>query len=152
MPAERKEMFYALNGNIYSLHYICRYVLLRLDEYLAESGASYDHPTASVEHVLPQRPAPDSKWSQLFPTKEIHKRYVNRLGNLVLLSRGKNINAENFDFERKKEYYFFADKLSTPFVLTNELRDTKEYGIWTPEVIEKRQKNLMSALQQIWRL
>jgi hypothetical protein len=149
---ERKEMFRVLDGNIYRLHYICRYVLLRLDSYRTESGASYDYQTASVEHVLPQRPAPDSRWSQLFPTKEIQNRYVNRLGNLVLLSRGKNISAENYDFELKKEKYFFAGKLSTPFVLTNELRDTKEYSEWTPYVIEQRQKSLMSSLQQLWRL
>jgi|ERR1019366_107352 hypothetical protein len=108
-PAERKDMFRALDGNIYRLHYICRYVLLRLDAYRTESGASYDYQTASVEHVLPQRPASDSRWSQLFPTREIQNRYVNRLGNLVLLSRGKNISAENYDFERKKEKYFFAN-------------------------------------------
>jgi hypothetical protein len=77
---------------------------------------------------------------------------VNRLGNLVLLSRGKNINAENFDFELKKEKYFFSGKLSTPFVLTNELRDTKEYSTWTPAVIERRQRMLMEAVQQMWRL
>ncbi len=151
-PTERKEMSRVLKGNIYHLHYVCRYVLLRLDAYRAESGASYDFQSASVEHVLPQRPSPDSKWRRLFPTKESHGKYVNCLGNLVLLSRGKNINAENFDFELKKEKYFFANNKSTPFVLTNELRDTKEYGEWTPAVIDKRQKMLMSALQQMWRL
>ncbi len=150
--SERKEMLSVLNGNIYRLHYVCRYVLLRLDAYRTESGASYDYQTASVEHILPQRPAPDSKWYQLFPTKEIHNKYVHRLGNLVLLSRGKNIDAENYDFELKKEKYFFANKLSTPFVLTNELRDTKEYSEWTPAVIEQRQRSLMGALQQMWRL
>jgi hypothetical protein len=149
---ERKDMYRVLDGNIYHLHYVCRYVLLRLDAYRAESGASYDFQTASVEHVLPQRPAPDSRWRQLFPTKEIHDRYVNRLGNLVLLSRGKNISAENYDFDLKKEKYFFANKLSTPFVLTNDLRDTKEYSEWTPAVIERRQRALMNAMQQMWRL
>ncbi|GAC1498580.1 MAG: DUF262 domain-containing protein [Ktedonobacteraceae bacterium] len=151
-PAECKEMYRVLDGNIYQLHYVCRYVLLRLDAYRAESGASYDFQTASVEHVLPQRPAPNSKWRQLFPTREIHSRYVNRLGNLVLLSRGKNIIAENYDFELKKEKYFFANNKATPFVLTNELQNTKEYSEWTPAVIEKRQKILMNALQQMWRL
>lgn len=151
-PIERKEMHRVLNGDIYHLHYVCRYVLLRLDSYRAESGAFYDFQTASVEHVLPQRPALDSRWRQLFPTKEIHDKYVNRLGNLVLLSRGKNISAENYDFDLKKEKYFFANNKATPFVLTNELQNTNEYGDWTPFVIEKRQKALMSALQQMWRL
>jgi uncharacterized protein with ParB-like and HNH nuclease domain len=149
---ERKETFRVLNGNIYNLHYMCRYVLLRLDAYRAESGASYDFQTASVEHVLPQRPELDGEWYQFFPTKEILNKYVNRLGNLVLLSRGKNIKAENFPFERKKAQYFFANGLSTPFVLTNDLRDTKTYSNWTPEVIEQRQRSLMNTLQKMWRL
>jgi uncharacterized protein with ParB-like and HNH nuclease domain len=46
--AERKEMYRVLNGNVYHLHYVCRYVLLRLDSYRAESGASYDYQSASV--------------------------------------------------------------------------------------------------------
>jgi uncharacterized protein with ParB-like and HNH nuclease domain len=150
--SERKEMFHALNGNIYHLHYVCRYVLLRLDAYRTEKGASYDFQTASVEHVLPQRPAPDSRWCQLFPTKEERSRCVNRLGNLVLLSRTKNLMAENYDFEPKKAKYFFTNNLSTPFVLTNELRDTRIYSDWTPAIIEQRQKSLMNTLQQMWRL
>jgi hypothetical protein len=97
------------------LHYICRYILLRLDASRLEGGASYDYQAASVEHVLPQRPAPDSRWHQLFPSKEARDKYVNRLGNLVLLSRGRNMNAENYDFELKKEKYFFAGNTSTPF-------------------------------------
>ena len=133
-------------------YFTCRYVLLRLDAFRTEDGASYDYQTASVEHVLPQRPALDSKWNQFFPTKEVRDRYVNRLGNLVLLSRGKNMIAENYDFELKKEKYFFAGKLATPFVLTNELQNTREYSEWTPAVIEQRQKKLMSALQQMWGL
>ncbi len=138
---ECREMLQALDGKIYRMHYICRYVLLRLDEYCAERGASYDYQTASVEHVLPQRPALDSQWNQNFSTKEIRDKYVNRLGNLVLLSRGKNMNAENYDFELKREKYFFDGKPATPFVLTNKLRDTKKYSNWTPEVIEQRQKD-----------
>src|ERR1019366_5141742 len=49
-PAERKDMFRALDGNIYRLHYICRYVLLRLDAYRTESGASYDRRPDAIKH------------------------------------------------------------------------------------------------------
>jgi hypothetical protein len=103
---ECQEVLNALNSNMYFLHHICRYVLLRLDSKLSEGVASYDYQTISIEHVLPQRPAPASKWMRWFPTKEIRDRYVHRLGNLVLLSQGKNMKAENFDFEEKKQKYF----------------------------------------------
>nr|HET6904472.1 HNH endonuclease family protein [Ktedonobacteraceae bacterium] len=146
---ERQEVLRVLNGDIYRLHYVCRYVLLRLDSFRSESGASYDYQTISIEHVLPQHPSLDSKWNQMFPSKEMRERYVHRLGNLVLLSKGKNMKAENFDFDEKKQKYFFADNVSTPFVLSNEVRDCKE---WTPAIIDQRQRRLMDALQRLWRL
>jgi hypothetical protein len=66
---ERREVLRILNGDIYHLHYVCRYILLRLDAYRSEHIASYDYQTISVEHVLPQRPSSDSKWSRMFPSK-----------------------------------------------------------------------------------
>jgi hypothetical protein len=148
-PVERQEVCRILNGDIYQLHYVCRYILLRLDSYRSDSGASYDYQTITIEHILPQRPSPDSKWRQIFSSKEMNEKYVHRLGNLVLLSRGKNMKAENFDFDEKKQKYFFADNVSTPFVLTNEVR---EYREWTPAIIDQRQRRLIDALQRLWRL
>ena len=134
---------------MYYLGRICRYVLLRLDSISSDGIATYDIEKLSIEHVLPRNPSNDSNWFRLFPTKEIREKYVNRLGNLVLLSRGKNIAAENFDFEMKKQKYFFSNGLSTPFVTTNELRD---YTDWTQGRIEQRQSRLISKLQELWRL
>lgn len=148
-PRERQETLRILNGDIYRLHYVCRYVLSRLDSYRSDSGALYDHQTISIEHILPQRPPFESKWNKAFSSREMRERYVHRLGNLVLLSKGKNMKAENFDFDEKKQKYFFADNVSTPFVLTNEIRDYKD---WTPTIIDERQKRLIDALQQLWRL
>src|SRR2546430_9008493 len=66
---ERQEVFQALNGNIYLLHYPCRYVLLRLDSKLSEGIASYDYQATSIEHVLPQNPSRNSAWLKSFPTR-----------------------------------------------------------------------------------
>lgn len=146
---ECSETLRVLEGNIYFLHYVCRYVLLRLDTYMTDEPASHDLEKISVEHVLPQRPSADSKWLQLFPTRELREKCTHRLANLVLLSRGKNIAAENYDFDLKKQKYFFMNGQSTPFVLTNQLRG---YHEWTPAAIEQRQVQLISRLKQLWRL
>ena len=79
----------------------------------------------------------------------MRQKYVNRLGNLVLLSRGKNMKAENFDFDLKKRKYFSTDGGISPFVLTTQVLRYRE---WTPVVIEQRQNQLMAALKQLWRL
>ena len=147
--AERDETLKKLNGDMYLLHHICRYVLLRLDTYLSKGVATYDYEAVSIEHVLPQRPAIDSEWRQAFPTKDIHARYVHRLGNLVLLSRSKNSQAENFDFEYKKSKYFCAEGGVSSFVLTTQVIRHKE---WTPEIIEQRQAELINTFKQLWRL
>jgi uncharacterized protein with ParB-like and HNH nuclease domain len=148
-PKECREFISALNGNLYLQHYICRYVMLRLDRAIADKVATYDHETISIEHVLPRNPAPDSEWVSHFPTKDIRDRYVHRLGNLVLLSRGKNIRAENFDFDRKKREYFSEKGGTSLLALTNQVILTPH---WTSEVIEKRQDKLLSTLKQLWRL
>jgi Protein of unknown function (DUF1524) len=123
--------------------------LLRLDAKLSEGTASYDYEATSVEHVLPQRPSPDSKWVEWFPTRELREKYVNRLGNLVLLSRVKNMKAANYDFNDKKQKYFRSSDGISPFVLTMQVLNHQE---WTPAVIERRQNQLMGILKQLWRL
>ena len=138
-----------LNGDIYHMHYVCRYILLRLDAKLSEGIASYNYQTVSVEHVLPQRPALDSKWVKSFPSKEVREKYVHRLGNLVLLSQGRNMKAENFDFDEKKRKYFMTNGGISPFVLTTQVLRYRE---WTPTTIEQRQNELIGTLKQLWRL
>lgn len=147
--AERNEFLRLLNGDLYRSHHICKYVMLRLDERLSERVASYEYQAVSVEHVLPQHPAPDSEWVTLFPTKETCEKYVHKLGNLALLSRGKNMNAENFDFEKKKRLYFSTDGGISPFAITTQVLHHRE---WTPEVIGQRQTQLIGVLKQLWRL
>lgn len=146
---ECQDLMRMLDGNMYQIPHICRYVLLRLDAKLSEATASYDYQTVSVEHVLPQRPAPDSQWVKVFPTKEIRDKYVHRLGNLVLLSRGKNMRAENCDFDEKKQRYFSTNGGISSFVLTTQVLRCRE---WTPAVVEQRQYELMGKLKHLWRL
>ena len=146
---ERQEVLRMLEGEMYLIRHICQYILLRLDAKLSEGTASYDYQTISIEHVLPQRPSPDSKWLKSFPSKDIREKYVHRLGNLVLLSRGRNMKAENFDFEEKKRKYFMTNGGISPFVLTTQVLQHRE---WTPTTIEQRQNELIGALKQLWRL
>jgi hypothetical protein len=148
---ECREVFKRLDGDVYLTHQppICHYVLLRLDAILSEGTASYEYQTTSIEHVLPQNPSPDSIWIRWFPTKEIREKYVHRLGNLVLLSRGKNIKAANYDFADKKQKYFSTRGGISPFVLTTQVLSHQE---WTPIVVERRQNQLIGTLKQLWRL
>jgi len=148
-PRECADVLKALSGNMYFIPHVCCYVLLRLDSRLSEGVASYDFETISVEHILPQRPAPNSNWVKMFPTQEMREKYVHRLGNLVLLSSAKNLRAENYDFDEKKYKYFRSDGGISPFALTT---DVLHYQEWTPIVIDQRQRKLIGMLKHLWRL
>ena len=97
--------------------------------------------------MLPQSPSLDSEWITRFPDEEEREQWTHRLGNLVLLSRRKNSQAQNYDFERKKSGYLQSGVV--PFALTTEVVNESE---WTPAVLEQRQKRLIDRLRSEWRL
>ncbi len=144
---ERKEILRILDGPVFSLPRVPRPLLLRLDSLLADVGARYDYSTITIEHVLPQNPSMDSEWVTVFPDEEEREQWTHRLGNLVLLSRRKNSQAQNYDFERKKRDYF--QTRVAPFALTVEVVSESN---WTPAVLEQRQKRLIDLLRVEWRL
>ncbi len=148
-PAEQKQIVEVLNGDLYLIARIRQYVLLRLDTALSAGEAIYDYPIISIEHVLPQNPSEDSIWLQWFPTQAEREKYVHRIGNLVLLSRRKNAQAQNYDFAAKKEKYFKTVDGICSFALTTQVL---KYGSWTPAVIDQRQKEQIQKLKAVWNL
>lgn len=149
--AEKTRAIDAINGNLYESPRIRLHVLLYLDWTLSyASGASYSHPIISVEHVLPQTPAMGSQWLQWFGTPEKCAEWVHRIGNLVLLSRRKNSEANNYDFDTKKTKYFQSAKTGVAnFALTTQVLGVKD---WTPAVLDQRQIDLVGKLKAAWRL
>lgn len=146
---EKRKTFSNLNGNLYELTKVRAYVLRRLDTMLSGGGAVYDYPIVTIEHMLPQTPKKDSQWMKWFPEQADRDGWVHRLANLALLSRKKNSEAQNFDFETKKEKYFTSDKGVVPFVLTTQVLGHSD---WTPELLKKRQADLLEKLRELWSL
>ena len=146
--SEGKEVLQQLDGPIYEIGRIRMPVLLRLDEAVSSGSATYNHRIVSVEHVLPQNPAEDGEWGKLFPDKEVRDFWTNRLANLVLLSRSKNSQAQNYAFKRKKVEYF-SRKGTSPFALTSQVLNADS---WTPDDLAIRQKMLLKTCRNIWNL
>ena len=147
-PGEASRAKAAIDGPVYENPRVRMPLALRVDALVADDGATYDHKVVSLEHVLPQTPDDSSQWVVVFPDEEERTRWAHRLANLVLLSRRKNSQAQNYDFERKKHKYF-ARKGTTPFALTAQVLHE---NAWTPKVLERRQKTLISALVEEWHL
>jgi len=135
----------ALDGALYT-NGPAKFVLLRLDEQMSSGGVTYDYPLISVEHVLPQ--GMEEAWAALF-TPEEHASWVHRLGNLVLLTRRKNSQAQNYEFDKKKKKYFMSSGGVSPFAITTEISHEPE---WTIETLERRQAQAMAKLVALWDL
>lgn len=146
---ERADTRKRLDGEIYLVTKVRKYVLLRLDEAIAQNpGVSYDHKIITVEHVLPQQPAEDSEWLQTFDQAQ-RDYWTHRLGNLLLLNRTKNAEAQNYDFEKKKDKYFSSKNGVSKFALTTQVLNTP---VWTPEVVRGRHQELLGVLVREWGL
>lgn len=147
---EQYQTYSALNGPLYETHSprALALLLLRLDHLMSDGSASYQHDVVSVEHVMPQQPAPNSQWATWVPDKNIHQLWVHRLGNLALLSRKKNSSASNRDFTWKKSVYFTKGGTSA-FALTTQVL---QHADWTAEIMQQRQDILLAKLEAHWRL
>ena len=148
-PEEKRAFYERLTGDVYvDLSSKKRkYLVLRLDSFLAETGAEYDWEIATLEHVLPQTATSDywtSRWSEAE-----QNRWTHRLANLVPLSQRRNAKASNADFKTKRDVYFLADKKSSPYLLTTQLLNVDD---WTPEIVERRQAELLAVLDENWAL
>ena len=142
---EKTDILHRLDSGIYNMP-----LLMRLNSLLYEGEPPDDPPWAtSIEHVLPQNPSADSEWMRNFPDETERVRWTHSLANLVLLSRRKNSQASNWDFQRKKEVYFLPSSGISPFALTTWVLKESE---WTPAVLERRQKWLLDTLKKEWRL
>lgn len=144
-PIEQWETYNTLNGPIYDTHSAraLSVVLLRLDSLVSGGGASYNFDIVTIEHVLPQNPRQGSDWLEWFQDPVQRMSCVHRLGNLALLTRKKNSSANNFDFTKKKDSYFTKGGVS-PFALTTQVL---QHPKWSFDVIEARQKDLLSKLE-----
>lgn len=149
---EKREFMKCLDGDIYTYAAKRRnYIIMRLNDFVSDGSKNIDFsPTLlTIEHVLPQTVNPESEWERLWPDEEMRKRWLNRIANLVPLTRQKNSEAQNYDFNRKVNIYFKGKNGTTSYPLTTQVVMEKT---WTPDLVVKRQKYLLEVLKKSWQL
>ena len=114
-----------------------RAVLLLVEYFSTDNNKENFIPLSAnlhLEHILPQTLNKD--WSEIF-TEEETEHWTNSLANLTLLSLRKNVQAQNYSFEEKKNAYANIDNVISSFVITQDiLKEDK----WNVESLEKRRK------------
>ena len=125
---------------------LIKYILNEIDSELRETKEEkIDFTNVNIEHILPTSPHKD--WG--LDKKDI-KDYVNRIGNLTLLSKTLNGKIQNKIVKHKIGEY---KKSSLP--ITKKLVDELEKSdfIWNKEIIKNRHTTFSNiAFTKIWEI
>ena len=125
-----------------------RAMALRLNAALEGGCTLPPEADATVEHVLPRNPDPDSMWLTTWPDATKRRELCDTLGNFVLLTHEQNQSADRKDYRHKHKIYF-DDRGQTPFALT---RDLSDQFAWTADIVRERTQSLGNILAQHWEL
>lgn len=114
-------------------HKIARYTLLKIEEFITgKKQAPLDWSRLTLEHVL----AGKLNW-------EGREEFLERLGNLTLLSSPMNIDVANKPFMKKLKYYKKEGRIKIT-------KDLTGFSDFTKDTIVLRQKNLAECAVKIW--
>ena len=147
---EKEHFRQTLDGEIYTMTAQRRnYIIQRLDSFMSDGGASYNQKLFTIEHVLPQHPPVHGSWPELWPDEQERMYWLNRIANLVPLTRQRNSAAQNYGFTTKTEKYFQSKGGTSSYVLTTQVINEPK---WTPDVVKKRQETLNEVFAEKWEL
>lgn len=130
---------------------LARYILAKINNYVQQQSgkegpeviANPDAKQVNLEHVLPQ--SYGAKWTKNFTPGADPAEYVDRIGNLTLLTKKINNEVANEDFDKKRSLAFKISKLPINEAL-------KKQTIWNDKEIDKRQAELAVTALDVWRL
>jgi len=122
-----------------------KYILYKIEYYLNTQNRSMTIPydSLTIEHILPETEYGKLPicWKNNFDS-DSHDQYMHTLGNLTLITQGKNSSLGNECFSKKKNQYE-----NDTFLLTKELKEND----WTFETLQKRGNSLKETILKIWK-
>ena len=136
-----------LEGEAYGKSWLKPLLILVEYEMTDHSKIVYINPTRiHVDHILPQSWKEINYWKTRWSEKEANE-WLNKLGNLTLVSGKKNIVASNKPFPGKKEIYEGRRYEGiTPFQLSQIIL---KYQDWTAKEAEERHTLLLNKIKEI---
>lgn len=101
-----------------------------------------------ADHILPIKWNEQVDWKKTWNEQQATK-YLQKIGNLTLLSGKKNIAQQNDPPLKKAKMYKRGYGGTTAFEISKEIIGTLEKGTWTEIDIEKRQQWIMGEVERI---
>lgn len=99
---------------------------------------------------MPKKVKPGSDLNCAQPEPDARAKWVNRLGNLMLLNARKNSKAQDGDFKAKKDAYF-KSQTSTQIENNNIplTDDVAKLNRWSLQVLEQRQRKHLASAKKL---
>jgi len=148
----KQRLFDNLRGNMYND--LTRIILKRYEISLNSYGyqpiskSEYIHKEPwELEHIAP-RSLEKKQIEGYTKCDAFEERFLNSLGNLLLVSKGHNIALGDRPFKEKLKSY----KELSPFKHHKEIEQFSENGFWSCNSIERRLANLVRFVENEWRL
>lgn len=124
---------------------IARYTLAQINDHLEsdpERQVAERSGRVTLEHILPKNPG--KAWGAVSTKGQDITEFVDLIGNLTLLEKGKNHGLGNAGFKEKKEKGYAMSGLA----INKCLRDEDS---WIIDSIVVRSKNLAKVAKNVWR-
>ncbi len=145
---ERPSIKAKLRKGIKDVKFI-RHLLLRINaEMQTEEIPIYFPDNITIEHVLPQKPAPRSERLKIFGDPTRRKQLCMCLGNLTILTGPANAEIGNSDFQKKKDLVFGVNG-NQAFAMNNEIARKPR---WDEQAILMRHESLLAVADKVLRL
>ncbi|MBV6506054.1 MAG: hypothetical protein ILNGONEN_01623 [Syntrophorhabdaceae bacterium] len=123
---------------------IARYILAELNDHLEhdpEKMVAEKAGRITLEHILPKNI--NKEWKDAIPAGENHDDYVDRIGNLTLLEKGRNKGISSVGYKEKRAKAFSTSTLSIN-------RELLKHTMWTTKEIDDRSQRLANTAGQVW--
>jgi uncharacterized protein with ParB-like and HNH nuclease domain len=118
-----------------------KYLLIKLDLIHASQDTRFfssEKSKISLEHILPRNPA-NNTWTDF--SKDVHEKWVHKLGNLILINKNTNSSISNSEYAKKRKEYsgHYENRAYTNYVFMN-------HSTWTPEELEANHNRAVNLL------
>ncbi len=147
-----------LNGNMYK-NGMVNYLLWEYEQHLQRKGyivkSTVKIDRESIEHISPQTEPNEKVESGYeinetgFYSEEFREKYINKLGNLMLISQSHNSSIGNKPFNDKLQSYCENPLLRQQSEIKDFVEDNNN-PIWDSHSIEKRHKHIIDFAMQRW--
>jgi hypothetical protein len=122
-------------------HKIVKYILSKIEVYLSKNEIDPESDLFSIEHILPENA--DDNWGEF--TFEEMNRSVYRIGNLTLLEKKLNKEADQSPFAEKVKFFVQSNSELTKSI-------PEHFTSWNEDKLAARQKELAKHAKAIWKI